>query len=435
MQTTTLPLGNWLYPAQPPVPLGDTSEAFTEPNATVYNASDPYKVQIVEVINHGFYDGNNKIVTLAVYPFRYLPIADELTFYENMSITLNFEDAAKAPRNVSSRASRYNEIYGQMLTNMVDNPEDISAYKGATPPAKSSYSHPYYEYIIITSSDLEAAFDEFIAWKAHKGINIGVVTMDYIRSNYNGDNISGIYDDAGKVRQFLADAYSNGAVWALLAGDHTKVPIRYGYTKDTLNSDHTIIPTDLYFAEFNGDWNVDGDTNYGEPADDVEYETEIFAGRLLCTNSAQIQGWANKVKNYEYYPGNGDFSYLKRSLFIQSDQMQRDQHAQQAINHYPDNFSALIIEEEPSYDAENPTGPTGAEVITEMNNHHGVISWMGHGKPIGMAVMTSGVNGWEEDSKYGFCSEDDSDYENYAQIEESGNGLDNLTNIQPPDIL
>jgi hypothetical protein len=55
--------------------------------------------------------------------------------------------------------------------------------------------------------------------------------MEQIKANYSTDNISGITDDAGALRQYLADSYNNGipkTMYALLAGDYTVVPIRYG---------------------------------------------------------------------------------------------------------------------------------------------------------------------------------------------------------------
>lgn len=41
--------------------------------------------------------------------------------------------------------------------------------------------------------------------------------------------ISGINDDAGKLRQFLSDAYQNGCEYVLLGGDINILPIRYAY--------------------------------------------------------------------------------------------------------------------------------------------------------------------------------------------------------------
>ena len=39
------------------------------------------------------------------------------------------------------------------------------------------------------------------------------------------------------------------------------------------------------------------------------------------------------------------------------------------------------MQEEPSFDANKTTGPTGKQVIDEMNNRYGFFSWHGHGAP------------------------------------------------------
>jgi hypothetical protein len=121
--------------------------------------------------------------------------------------------------------------------------------------------------VIITSSALASNFDEFIKWKKRKGVPVGVVTTNEIYVNYSGDLISGINDNAGRIRQYLYDAWQHGTVWALLAGDHTIVPVRYGIgTSNWYAGIDTayIIPADIYYSEFQGDWNIDGDSHYGE---------------------------------------------------------------------------------------------------------------------------------------------------------------------------
>lgn len=66
-----------------------------------------------------------------------------------------------------------------------------------------------------------------MAWKKRKGISIDLVTIEDIKNAYTGDLISGINDDAGKLRQFLSDAYQNGCEYVLLGGDINILPIRY----------------------------------------------------------------------------------------------------------------------------------------------------------------------------------------------------------------
>ena len=122
----------------------------------------------------------------------------------------------------------YQALYNNILESVVDNPQYIPAYQGNHSIERTEYLPEFYEYVIITTDALKNHFNKFIEWKQRKGINIGVMTVGALLSHYSGDLISGIYDDAGKIRQYLKDAYEEGTVWALLGGDYTIVPIRYG---------------------------------------------------------------------------------------------------------------------------------------------------------------------------------------------------------------
>jgi hypothetical protein len=240
---------------------------------------------------------------------------------------------------------------------------------------------------------------DFITWKKQKGIDIELVTTEQIFQNYTGDAISGINDNAGKIRQFLFEAYGNGLEYALLGGDYSTVPIRYGWGYDNDSDPVDEIPTDLYFSDFDGDWNVDGDTHYGEPTqDNVDYGSEIFVGRLLCTNGSQIQAWTQKLIQYEKNPGNGSTSYLRKAFYTQADQLQQNNQARDIANRFGNIFTTNTVYEEiyngtPDYNSPaSPQFPLGAQVINEMNTGYGFVSWFNHGAPENIAVGTKYYN-------------------------------------------
>ena len=137
--------------------------------------------------------------------------------------------------------------------------------------------------------------------------------------------VSNIDDDAGKLRAYLKYAYDSGSLrYALLAGDYTVLPIRYGcgdhnYSSTKIVSNNCKIPTDIYFSDFNGNWNKDGDDHYGESTHDkVDFYPEIFVGRLLCTSRQEIANYTEKLIRYERNPGNGDYSYLQRPFIVKA---------------------------------------------------------------------------------------------------------------------
>ncbi len=291
------------------------------------------------------------------------------------------------------------------------------------------------------------AFNQFISWKRRKGLNAGVVCKEDICADQmaaNGDTRSQINDSAGKLRQYLRAVYTSnksngiGSTYVLLGGDYSIVPVRYGCgaenTWTTFTPNDSKIPSDLYYSDLYGNWNVDKDTFYGEftgiimanmvYGDSVDYGPEIFVGRLLCTSAQEVNTWTAKELLYEQNPGNGDYSYLAKSLFTEADSVG-----------YMD-FSALPtmlisygydkLSESPYDLAPAPTAPTGSTVINKLNTHYGFCSFSNHGLPdaTGLQLASKGDNqGWV----YGIRSFDSYDAE-------PNNGFDDLTNYNYPTI-
>jgi hypothetical protein len=298
-QAETIKLGAPMLPGQPPIPIaiGVTDPDFIKGQESVYKSGTPYPENSVEIVEENISRGN-KIVTLAVFPFQYIPLENQLIFSAEISIELNYsiDKAAKIEKKIKK-----DNGYSKVLTSMVDNKTDVKKYNtylitddADVPTTKALSIVPVCDYVIITPSALVSGFDNFMEWKKLKGIDISLVTTETIYANYSGDLISGIYDNAGKIRQFLNDCYTNGTKYALLGGDYNYVPIRYGWAVYYTTSEN--VPTDLYFSDFDGDWKVDNDTIYGERSGDmVDWDSEIYVGRLLCTNTSEINNWTNKL--------------------------------------------------------------------------------------------------------------------------------------------
>lgn len=218
------------------------------------------------------------------------------------------------------------------------------------------------------------------------------MTTGSINLYYTGDYVSGIFDNAGKIRQYLRDAYEVGTTWVLLGGDNTIVPGRLGWGTD-YNSPGI---SDLYYADRTGDWNVDGDTKYGEETDDnIDYAPELFVGRILCNTIDEVESWTNKLLKYEQYPGNGDYSYLTRTFCQESDEPQSYNAGNSISQALPPNFNPTNIQSElPSFDAASPYAPYADNIINEINStKYGFWFWEGHGNSQSSSTLTNNING------------------------------------------
>jgi len=438
-------LNNPIYPVQEPQAtcINCVEPDFCLPNRQVYSSSNVFPANHTVSINYGYFDGNCHILTLGICPFEYVPTTGQfniLTSFDlNIDLALN-----NTPKSIIpvKRLRHSQDLYNQILFNLVENKEQINSFY-ITPTfvdeiETTTTGLPAYEYVIITPQGYASAFDDFVTWKKQKGVDIGIVTIEDVLSNYEGDQLfSGyeIFDNAGKLRQYLYEAYTQGTIYALLAGDLPLMPIRYGWASDNSSNNDHIIPTDLYFADINGNWNVDRDTCYGEPTqDNPDYNSDIYIGRLFCSSEQEISNWITKMLIYEKNPGLGNASYLIKSFMTEADQCQRDNEAEQVAS-YLTMFNHTIWRESPSYNSNSPVFPKGSDVVEELNtNQYGLMSWFNHGGTgngeSGIATMTKGINTypqWKLQAQERFP---------YYQAEpDVQNGLDNINNYGKPFVL
>ena len=342
-------------------------------------------------------------LSLDIVPFHYNPVTNEYTAYSVAEVEIFTHEIREARINGGTR--------------------DIGI--------------PYYEYVIITTAPLISAFEPFAQWKRAKGYNVGIIDINDILNNAylsNGDTISNIVDNAGKLRQYLIYSYHSAHTkYVLLGGDATRIPIRYA------RGEQDSIPSDFYYSELNCDWDLNNNGTYGENLDFVDYGAEVYVGRVLCSTTNEVTKWIQKVLQYEINPGNGDYSYLGRALFTQSDHMQLYSKAESIQQKLQGNIVCTILNEYPSYDALQPTSPMGEDVIEAINNtHYGLLGNFNHGGALCYGVATRGNADGGHDVNHAIVAVDYYDSHDdwlYSTMEDPGNGFDNLSNSSYPAIM
>jgi hypothetical protein len=110
----------------------------------------------------------------------------------------------------------------------------------------------------------------------------------------------------------------------LLGGDTDVLPARFGFTRFYGGTE---IATDLYYQCLDGNWNADGDHNYGEgffadydPGDDADLMPDVYVGRAPTVTLAQAQLFVDKTLMYEKTPVTDymkDFLLFAEVLFPQ----------------------------------------------------------------------------------------------------------------------
>ncbi len=258
--------------------------------------------------------------------------------------------------------------------------------------ASSTYGLPLgCEYVIVTTPALDSAFSDLARFKRLSGMSTEIALIDSIFTCYKG------LDNAAKLKNYLIDFYNAGGRYVLLGGDDNLVPVRYVYyynAVSTVNPDD-LMPSDLYYADVDGDWDFDGDGIYGEPDQDhPDILPELKVGRVPVAADSLARHYVNKLIDYYTNPGGGDFSYLTRTLFFTADQM-RDypeggQHGVIA-SQIPGDFAVDTTTgvEYPSGNDPNPTNPGGPECIDSIADGYGLIHILAHGRTDGFMVRSA----------------------------------------------
>lgn len=249
-------------------------------------------------------------------------------------------------------------------------------------------------YVIITNAQLAGSFESLRRYRIACGIPTTIVRIEDLVLQYSGR------DDAERLRNFLKSFYESGGRHVLLGGDGGIVPIRYAYPYATTTPPalRDQLVCDLYYADLTGDWDVDSDGVWGERYEDSpDLTPELAVGRLPVDSPDEVATFVSKLIQYEANPGNGDPSYLGRSLFYSSDQMRDDigggQHHKIALA-FPDAFGidTTTVVEALSGNDPNPTNIGPLELPAALRARYGIVNVIAHGRFDGFVLKSSGYN-------------------------------------------
>lgn len=294
------------------------------------------------------------ILHVNLHPVEYNLDTGGLFYYKNMRVVVETEETTvnKALRSLSQDYT--------LVENIVDNPHEISNYKSNS--INKMTSNDNYDYIIITNnklknSDEEYTLQDLMDYKRSKGLNPLLVTVgeiilnpDYKVNGKWGDNnpdnpfytheINGdtsTFDDkAARIRNFIRYAYSElGAEYVLLAGDadgyddsDNIIPARGLFADEdglplsgSMAYETDDIPSDVYYACLDGNFNYDGDSHFGECAefndeaeiDEADLYAEVWVGRACADSTQEISNFVEKTIAYEETTND---PYISEILFI-----------------------------------------------------------------------------------------------------------------------
>jgi len=296
-----------LLPVQPPVPLSGKPGRFVGPNAAAYASAARYPG--AAALQQGVLRMRGwTLVPLRLNPLRYVARTGELYLAQAMTVTVRYVQPARPPQVHPRNRGAFRET----VETLVANP----GLPGAEPSsAEAQNDGPLAlgdcDYLIITSADLEGAFQALADHRtAHDGLTAGVITTDMIAASYDGTRPDGGSDLQTQIRNCIANyVQNNGTLYVVLGGDSTVVPDRDCYV--TVSDDEALgitvasdMPTDLYYAGLGGTWDADRDGVYGEAGetDEADLGVDVFVGRIPVQTLEQAADYINKVIAYDESP-------------------------------------------------------------------------------------------------------------------------------------
>lgn len=379
---------------------------YTSNESINFDPTIPYPVELF--LNVGTYDfrGYN-ILTFILYPIHYIGETGELYYYDEMNVTvktINTGEVSPLFRGLQEDEMMIEadedilDIHNMTLT-YANFSENISCC-GIANPSES------YDYVIITNNDLKNAQGEYTFqtlrdFKNNRGTLTKIVTVEDIYTNYDGD------DELEKIRNFIKDAYWWWQIkYVLLGGDNDVIPARRFVSSHTI-PEHKPIPSDIYYACLNGNFNFDGDEYYGEIGDLNDYRAEVYIGRACVNTDEEVSIFVNKTITYtttedeylEEVTMVGEFLAPSKTVEIAGhnitfpdlyggDYMDQLIGVSCATGYRTDGIPSdtytidkLYDRDWPGFDPDNSseTGWPKSEIIDRINNNVHIISHLGHG--------------------------------------------------------
>ncbi|MBU0496486.1 MAG: hypothetical protein KKC68_01055 [Candidatus Thermoplasmatota archaeon] len=337
----------------------------------VYTSNDPYPSESVAFLRTAAYREYN-LIDIRITPFTYYPLTQELFYYPEITITVEYQPS---PTPVTSYVA--SESFPQkMAHNIITNINQVEEWY-TTAKTRSTY-----DFVIITIDDLVDDITDLVQWEENKGHNVNVVTTSWIDSAYAG------YDLQEKMRNFLREKYPTdewGILDVLVIGDYDDVPMR----RTAQNTGYGNPETDFYYAELtkpdSQSWDADGDHQYGENSDPIDFYGEVTVGRIPWSDPPTVHHICEKTVAYEQ---TNDPSFKKNILLL-------------GAFFWPDTDNAVLMETKVNqpwmtdwtmtrmYEQGQSTFPMdyNLEYANVLNiwsqGSYAFVNWAGHGSPTG----------------------------------------------------
>ena len=350
-----------------------------------------------------------RFARLSYSPFRFDAETGELTVANKLSVRITY--ATDRVLSAADAALLQDGVMDEVAAELLDNFDSAAAWYRSDSLQAEGSSGTSYDYAIITTNAIVAGsslLDDFVIHKEERGHHVLVVTESEYGS-LTGQSPNGT---AEKIRQWLKNNYVGyGIEYVLLLGNPhpstSDVPMKMCWPRYSMVS-YRESPTDAFYADLTGNWDLDGDGNYGEWRQDtatggVDFANEVYVGRIPVYNTdyAVLDSILQKTMDYENEAAPADWrksALLPMSFGVTTydgaplaEQMMDDYLdylGYDSWTQYQQGNGACGLNS--SYNSDEPLRG-GAVVKNRWVAHdYGLVVWWGHGSETGAYVGCDG---------------------------------------------
>ncbi|MCE5313854.1 MAG: C25 family peptidase propeptide domain-containing protein [Armatimonadota bacterium] len=282
---------------------GSGKEIVDGRNTLVYENDSFYPSAHVELADQGNMR-EYKLARLRYYPYTYNPVTGRLEEITRGEIVVSY-DLLKSSASVNQIAN--DPFAAARLADLAENYDEAQSWYSSETgiSSLSNEESATTNYVIITTSAIASAstkLQAFVNHKTNRGYSVAVVT----ESTWGG----GTGDAAAeKIRAYLKANYlTKGIHYVLLIGNPNPstgtVPMKMLWPRYS-SSTYREAPSDYYFADLTGDWDLDNDGYYGEASQDfgtggVDRLPDVIVGRIPYYGTiTELDSILQKVIDYE----------------------------------------------------------------------------------------------------------------------------------------
>ena len=330
-----------------------------------------------------------KVLDLALILFQYNPKDKKLykIDFSNANIVVEYNLQDFSMRSLSPLGMGINFGREKLKKSVINFDQEINTYSDSS---LRTLSDPDPGYIILTTNFIASSSQKLLDFRDHKitkGFDVQIVTED----SWDG----GTGDTASEnIRDWLENNYLNLNIeYLLLIGDphptNGDVPMKMLYPRSDKES-----PSDLYYSELTGNWDLDGDSIYGEYPDDfgtggVDLSYEIIVGRIPVYDNDVTDLDSILLKSINYENSNDKIwrSNVLLAMAVLGDSTPGYHLGEATKDKIDDNISSYFrFYSEYYYDLH----PFSGKIFSNYNfvdywsdNKFGFVSWLTHGGPAG----------------------------------------------------